>query len=826
MPYSEQQYQKAKATLADPNLDLGLKMERQRKVAEFEDAQDRGFQTASIAATEAPKLATPPVADAGKSQGFDIDLSRPNVIKPLGMDPRQAEVAAKFRAATEDTKLPNASKLKVFSEPPDYRPQGAIKNPFSALPAPPKDTQYFYEPSLDEFKEAVKGGALGAQLQREFPGVPDPLKLIDKDLQGSKAFRAYQDAAWKHALADAMRTNTPISRVEYSKDVGTIEKLSAKALDPAVSFATGALSGYSAGTADPLIRSVAPEAAEAERRSRMRNPTVALGGELAGALSPRGLPARAAGVTSRLLGGVGLGSKGLQGVTKGVLAAGATGALDANVRAVAQSAADALDAGDSAVEALHRLSGILSPEQVAQRTLEGGAMGMAMGAGGEALGGLAGKGARAIVGNERLKPVLTRGLESGVKMSPSGEPVMTPQMETAVTRAQSKRTTADDILATEARDPILSTRLKEQEGAIRKGQAETQQAQERLKAATVPTQGIADQIMEFAESMPGLTQQAQRKKTALQRYGRMLRDRQNLTAKEFDSVISEADAQANFEGNKTDPDWKKVSAILKSGRDEFQFEDPTRVDNYAIRDPEGNAKGVSGYSGLKTKHNKQLLLNEFDNRLVGLPKTLKSEPVSIPDAPDDVSLQALAEGAPPKVKLTADETQGFQNVLRSVAEPDNLARTNKVMEMAERAGVSDKLRLIQKLRDAQDWKQLLGRVIEGIGVSKGGSAGGYVKANQLLRAVPTLKSISGGLPNPGGKPPTEATDKAVQLVDKFLAEAVPEGKALNVRSGQGARASGALKRKDKGIRDTMTDEEAQFALTVIRNVLDMEGNND
>jgi hypothetical protein len=204
-------------------------------------------------------------------------------------------------------------------------------------------------------------------------------------------------------------------------------------------------------------------------------------------------------------------------------------------------------------------------------------------------------------------------------------------------------------------------------------------------------------------------------------------------------------------------------------------------------------------------------------------------------------LMALAEGRTPKVQMTATERGRARDTIRSVGDVDNLARSTAVMDAGERAGVGGNLKLIQKLRDRQDWKKLLGEAFSGISVGPGRIGNKFLSANQMLRAVPTLKSLSGGLPNVG-KSTVEASDQLVNLLDKAMSEAggagarkalgnqimddmVPElpGGLLRLRGGQAARATGAANRQEKDSGPNLTDEEREVAMAVIRNLQNLYG---
>jgi len=822
--WTPDQYERAKARLQNPgNWTKDKLAVLQQKIGDYEQADAFNAQAHGAGGPPAVAPTPKPRLDDAQKQGYNIDLARPDVVQNMAFGNKQAELRDKIVMSLRDDKLPTASKLKVLDSPPDYRPK-AQPNPFSALPLPPKDTQYWYEPSVSEFKAALADGSLAKHLKKEFSLVDDVSKLRDEDIEDSTTFKAYKDAAWKHALAEAVKTGTPISRVEFSQQVGPVEKAQAKALDYATAAESGGLSGLSMGFADPIMRAIDPDSAEAERRARMRHPNVAMGGELAGAFSPSGAPSKLASGTAKMLGKLGLGSKGIAGVTKGVLAGATVGAVDANARAVAQAASDALDAGDSAVEAAKRIYGAL--DNAGDRTLHGAELGGALAGGGEVIGGAAkGLARRFVSEGGQLKDPLARGLASGVKMGAAGDPVLTPEMEAAVTRGKSQRTTADDLLTNEAADKMLPQRLQEQEGIARDSQQKTQALREKLGDATIPTHGTAQDILDMVAEVPGMTGTGKGKVRELYRFARSLRSEGKVSPKRLDDIIEEADRRAGTDkaGQKVerDPHWSAVVEKLRSLRDEFVTSEPTV--NYAVRDKEGNAKPVSDYSAMKASQHRRRWMYEVENEAMGLPRKLEALPSEIGTPPDDISAQALADSVTPDVRLPGANDKAFRSAIRNSGEPDNLVTNKKIMQLAERSGVSDKLEMIKKLRDAQDWKKLLGKAISGIGVGRGGVGGSFIHTGQLLRAVPTLKSVAGGLENPGALPQFEASDKAAELVDRFLAQAVPEAKSLNVRGGQAARGTAGFHDKEQRIHDTMTPEEAQTAIAILKNVVDLGG---
>lgn len=925
------------------------------------------------------------IGDQATKAGYNIDLSQPNVIQNLADDPKRAEIIRNVREMKFDEKLPNASKLKLFNDPPDYvppKPKMSLTNPLAFMPTS-LQRHYFYEPSVAEFRSAMTDGNIARRLKKEFNLVEDLSKVSDEDLENSTTFRAFQDAAWKHTLADAMKNGYAVSRVAHTKEMGGFDQFQAKALDPSVAAATGAVRGMTGGLS-------LPTETDEEGRSVSRNPNVAMGGEIAGTLTPTGLPSRIATGTAKLLGKTGLASKGVQGVIKGITSASVTGAADASMREIAKFTADALDAGDTAEEAAQRL--YETAKGLPDAALRGAGYGAAFGAGGEALGGLARAGARGVVGG-KPKDVLLNANSSGVKMSGLGEPVLPRDLSTLADEAAAMqpRAEADSILAERAIPRLMTQRLKDQEALKLRALEETSAARSKLNEATIDTKPIADRIAAYAEQMPGGTPEASAKKTAIRRYARRIRNEGKATAERWDSILEEIDDQANQGEKKIDKHWNDVSAIAREARDEFQFNEPNKVDNYAIRDSVGETKGVSDYSGMKTRQNVERSIYEYDNVKMGMPAKLDAAPVrlggrsptettrffeshpslskiqdyfnseravasdversnfsrpkdnnrtvkatqaqyaankalieavndgmgyqgttyrgarmtpgevqqliasgkvkndhlwstskdeahavafakkgsggepvlftidgssgidldnvpglntfdevGIPTGrqfrvtdsyrdkdgilrvkltdgtrgPTGDEVSAMAESAEPRARLLPETHDAVRGKLLSIADPKNHVTAERFLKLAKRAGVETERDVlnIQRLRDAQNWKEYLGRAISGIGTG----GGTYVKMNNTLRAVPTLNSISGGLPK------MEATKEASDVIDRFLEQAVPSWRGLHTRGGQAARPAGSLatKREEKP-RDTISEEEAQFAAAVLKNLMDM-----
>jgi hypothetical protein len=889
----EQQYKKAESLLTKGAKDPGR---LKASMASFRGANPHLFQGSVPTTTgeEGQSLATPEGIDPGspfaKAQGtseiaeldrqeklrtdksaiksgYSIDLTQDQapLIEAVRQDPERELREKQFKELTEDRELPNASKLKVFADPPDYEPKSPPRldpiDPWENIrrrSTPSRDQAMWHEPTVEEFRGALTHGSLRNKLKQEFPGIEDPSKLIDKDLESSRSFQAFQDMAWRHALSQAMKEGRPIHRVAFSAKLSPGEKSLAQGFDTVSGAAGGALQGITLGAFDPLERFSNPEGAERNRQARLRSPNAEMAGEVGGSLvgGPAALAKGAASVLGKKLGTEGLGA-----AATSIVSGAATGAADATLRQIAQGTADALDAGDTAVEALRRIYETLNPAAIASTA----GMGAAGGFAGELIGSGARAGARSIVSSGERGPVLQRNLNTGGRMTATGNVKLEPQLDDLQAAAAANRTTADDVLAERSVDPIASEQLLRQETARRVGTEETEQARARLtkpppagaptgspggarQNITVPTLDTAEKIDALAADMPRLTNEGVAKARKLRSIASKLREARELDASGLDKEIAGLDDLAKNKGQKSpDKDLVAVSNFLRELRDNLKFpaegadEAKTAVDNFAIRDPEGKVKVLGDYSGMKARQYKEQSKAEFENDQLGLPRKLKAEPMELGDAPGEDELIALAEGKTPKVQMTATERGRARDTIRSVGDVDNLARSTSVMEAGERAGVGGNLKLIQKLRDRQDWKKLLGEAFSGISVGPGRIGNKFLSANQMLRAVPTLKSLSGGLPSVG-KSTVEASEQLVNLLDKALSEAggagarkalgdkilddmVPElpGGLLRLRGGQAARATGAANRRERDPGPKLTDEEREVAIAVIRNLQNLYG---
>ena len=464
------------------------------------------------------------------------------------------------------------------------------------------------------------------------------------------------------------------------------EKRAASALDATGAFVGGVGQAATMGLLDPLKRSINPELAASDRQQRNRSPRAEMAGELAGSMV--GAPEMLARGSASLLGSK-LGGSKLGRLATSAGAGAITGGVDAQTRAIAQSAADALEAGDSAAEMAAKIYDQLS----FQPMLEGAVMGGGMGVAGHAAGSALGSGARKIVTSGEQAPVVERNLASGGKMDWKGQVKMEPRLEDLTHGAAAEHKFADEVLAERALDPIATHQLGKQEAAARKAMSETAAAHERLGEATVDAKQLSERVAQLAKEIPGATPRAKSTQTAIRRWARKIRDMENITPAEMDKLEQEVALQARYKGGEPDPHWNDVAGAVKDFRDDFQFNEPTA--QFSIRDKLGNAKVVGGYSGLKKGQERSLSMAATENRQLGLPETLEAAPTELPRmaSSDAEAGQFLAEhqDAPSVLKYINEERAAASRLERGET-PSDLTPTRVNSAMQATTGANRALR--------------------------------------------------------------------------------------------------------------------------------------
>lgn len=813
--YSYRDYEKAKKLLATGGVPPDKVGIVQTRIAEYEKA------------------------DAEKTQALGYTQSS-------SVGAAKDALVAKVRRVARDDSLPNASGLKAFGDKTEYEP--AVKaNPFNPLmPMGAQERTIWQEPTVKDFRAALAANeALRSKAQAEMsagayeaspdvaevsPNAHAPLKvrgiedygsgtasveqIDDPQLEQSEAFKAYRDAAWAHALADAVAKNRPIYRAAFTNKLSDAEKQIASIQDKGGSFVGGLGQGATMGLLDPLKRAINPSLAAEDRRQRNRNPNYEMAGELSGSMvgAPNALARGSAKLLERALG------KSTLGRAAASTGAGAiTGGVEAQTRAVAQLAADAIDASDSATEALAKVYESLSLAPGLQGALIGGGVGL----GTHVLGSGANSAGKKIVtsgeGDTGRGAVVKQNLETGGKMDWAGQIKTEPEIENLTHRAPAD-VPADEILARRIAKPMAETRRLEQEAAAREADAATSAARERLGGQTVPVEDTAARLDKYADGLVDDTAASEVRKVA-----RKLRKASLLSPKELDDYIDMVDQKAGYDsGKKLDKKrshFVEMGKILREERDTLQYDEPTNPGGFKLRDSRGNVKTNSDYSAMKTElSERQHKFNEENERL-GLPMEVKVGPQP-----------ATAGDNPPNVRLSPTEDDKFVRGIQGAGSPGKSIQTKAQERLAGKSGVAKEYALIKKMRARGDYRKMLGQAMHGISAGPNGISNKYLSSNQLLRLVPALKSFGGGLE-------VEATDELVDLLDRYLEEQagrgrealgnrvmrdmVPEAKALNLRGGQPAKLLGSARRDEKGDSAPLTPEERALVGALVKKLTEI-----
>jgi hypothetical protein len=333
--YTPDQYSRARAQLGSASPDSPRYAEIKGRVAEFErynpdhetlGTGDLHAQSGETLKPSEPALlpALPPETAAQSAGQFG---AKPAAANPMEVAPIDT---------SRDDSLPNASKLKELSAPPEYvsqNPLAGLKHVALSTAIDPLDGpsvgQYF-EPTTKQF-ETDMGQILKA---RSIPlDVHNP-EYLD-------ALNEYRDRKWQQAYEGAKAEDRPLTRVAMLQDGtgwGKLKQLLAEAPDVASAFVKGYAAGGTLHGTTALMGLAAPDAADADREQAERNPIASGAGELLGSIREGGPLAKLTGKASSLV------SKYLPGMAGrfagAALGGAAAGEADLAARSLAQGAVD------------------------------------------------------------------------------------------------------------------------------------------------------------------------------------------------------------------------------------------------------------------------------------------------------------------------------------------------------------------------------------------------------------------------------------------------------------------------------------------------------
>ncbi len=811
MPYTEEQYQRAKSAVSSGGIPPDKLAVVAQRIAEFEGKPKsmgnlRAMESASGSLAvpegppEQPDVNAPSLGEIGAGQNEWLNQSQGDTAQVIRTAMPYEEMEARRQSVdmakklARDESLKTASKLKVFSDPPHYTPPKKLPGMLGdvALSATNMPARYF-EPTVEEFRAVVAGNNRVAQKVRsQYPDVAKLDELTEEDLSNSEAFKAYADARWQQELAKAIKEGRGVIRTAYSdqdwmsghKPAKDPTDTLATGMDLTMSGASGAIQGASMGGWDAgLTAAGATDLRDAGRGSRSRHPIAATIGEVGGAMHPVSLG-------SKLIGGLGkLGAPtSLLGRTAKAGAIGAGSAvLEDNVRQAAEIAAEAMDAEETVSDTLHKIRGALTvnPQTVA--------LGGGIGAGADLVGAGLGAGSRAMQEGNTLRVPLKDYERAGGELGPLMGPKLTKDALELRNRAEAKGTEPAALVAEEVKQPLARQRLLEQEDMNREVELSTNRAQARAEGRE-PAFNAATRIRALAAQKPGATPSSAAVKKQLEEFADRLSKEGEISVDRLDSYIEEMDDAANVAGGRGEPkkDFIDAAKYLRDLRDEFKFrdeatvvtepedkglftgdaeatiKDPEAKQVGAVRDRYGNVKAVEDYSAEKLRQARIMSQHEQSNRRMGLPSELQAEsalsdPYVSKGIFDPKTPQEVAESLPVNVKFKPDEDKAFvaairdaskRNNFRTRDELDDLASRSELETLGGRAGLNlaPKLRLVRELESAGELEKALGGTLQG--VSSRGNFGFDVLKRAGFRSIPTLESLGSGLP-----------ERALQLSD-------------------------------------------------------------
>ena len=562
----------------------------------------------------------------------------------------------------------------------------------------------------------------------------------------------------------------------------------------------------------------------------------------------------------------------MSGVVKSVAAGAGTGAIDNSLRQVAESAADALKADDTAVEAMTRVGRDFQPGQVADAGLTGALVQLPAEAVATGAGKLAEHGIE--MGRKSFTPLA----QSGLKSTPTGLAQKTPKLLSKELEADAAGMPAQDLVVEQTAKPMLRQRQHEMETSKAKNEVQMEQARDELSGVRVPLTGIKQQIRDRIRGMmrddestavatpkPGEPPQRRRvpvssleesKVSELRRFEQSLPEEATLQDLE---VIERhlTDKVRNPKGDILDEDWQQVERDLLSARDQFPPTATTKDVLMGHRSDTGETSIRRGIAGLKSRQQLDMNKMQTENEGMGLPTKVKWRPKDM-TGPDELE-GTWDPGEPPA---------SFTNKLGEDRPMPAIRR------LAERAGLDTDFETLAQLRASDNFEGRIGPLISGLGVGTSGGAGTYLKPSMLTRTIPVLHSIYGRLDRrPGGPTRIEATPEAVSIIDRFLdtyadasgkqrvlqprppgtlAEAAkkpglkekarplsrlstmafgkfrhggaffPENEALNLRGGQAAKLASPAQHEETASDQPLTEEEALWAAKVLKAFLENE----
>jgi hypothetical protein len=498
MPVSREDFEIALDALADPSVSDADAKSFLEMVEQYETEQKKGQGPGlDLALSQGTALSGLDALDAHLGGGRAEEVPNSDTVQPNagpqwkppatsrefdalrgeggGGYKTEIEVAreqAALEAQIYNDEAKTLSKLRELDAPAEYLPEGA-----SAA-----SLKYWAEPSLREFRDAMRE-----------PLAPKG-KDVDKLDEKSFEYAVFADKLWKQRLAQAIRDGEPIAR---TSGLDGPRKLLGDVMGGAAAFGLGYLGGATAEIGTRLAPGAAEGLGAADddfseniQNQRDRFPISDTVGMILGIINPLSVASWAARGTHA----------GLQKLAPGVLekagqswlgrattagVVGATTAVGEGAVTDAATVGGELLEGDTA-DAQRYAEQI--PDLMGQRAL----FGAGLGAAGDLVGALAGRGARAIETSSDMRGVLGPAERAGVQLDIKGGVRLPPLAEEYRNLQTVKGTkTPQDTLVADVREPYARAAADFEQGELGRLSEATRKYYEKTRGQTVPVEHTA-----------------------------------------------------------------------------------------------------------------------------------------------------------------------------------------------------------------------------------------------------------------------------------------------------------------------------------------------
>jgi len=337
--YTEEQYQRAKKAIDDPNIEEDFKKPWRTRVAEYEATQLKAAASASANIPPPPPPA-PVTNDAANAVSAYEDQHPPqpptagehNMDAPAPLGVRKPG----YKPADYQLGRANASQLTRFTDQTENissRPLASLAKNMLLDPLAGPSKSLYFEPTEEQFQDA-QGPYLAVHDIR--PGTDDY----------NRTYARYKDVQWEKAYQQAVAEDRPITRTEYVKRSNGWQKLGdelRKSADTGAAFAQGYANSLVPGGPDAAAgiddRLTGRDTVSEDRAREARSPAAYFAGSVLGGFNKRALGNQVAGLVGKMAPRA---VPSLRPLGTSVLAGGAASGFDYAGNTAGQTLADTL----------------------------------------------------------------------------------------------------------------------------------------------------------------------------------------------------------------------------------------------------------------------------------------------------------------------------------------------------------------------------------------------------------------------------------------------------------------------------------------------------